>query len=138
MSLKKKGPIYLAILLPSWLWCLHDLVLSRLLFEPAPNCRKTNKGWVCVKKVVETKLNVQYIKNILEQIKEIAVFIRARLHETRSELKPVWNLKSLRFEISFRLHGSWHGDVNFPNNSKPLLHICKWYLLINENLINAK
>ena len=26
---------------PSWLWCLHDLVLSRLLFEPASDCRKT-------------------------------------------------------------------------------------------------
>ena len=45
---------------------------------------------------------------------------------------------SNRFEMSFRLHGSLHGDVNFPNNSKALLHMCKWYLLINANLINAK
>ena len=27
---------------------------------------------------------------------------------------------------------------NFPNNSKTLLHMCKWYLLINANLIDAK
>ena len=29
---------------PSWLSCLHDLVLSRLLFEPTSDCRKANKG----------------------------------------------------------------------------------------------
>ena len=28
---------------PSWLLCLHDLFLSRLLFEPASDCRKTNE-----------------------------------------------------------------------------------------------
>ena len=25
---------------PSWLWCLHDLVLSHLLSETASDCRK--------------------------------------------------------------------------------------------------
>ena len=30
---------------------------------------------------------------------------KARLHETRSELKPIWNLN--RFENSFRLHGNF-------------------------------
>ena len=45
---------------------------------------------------------------------------------------------SNRFEMSFRLHGSLHGDVNFPYNGKALLHMCKCYLLINANLINAK
>ena len=34
----------------SWHWCLHDLVLSSLLFE------QKNKGWDCVEKVLETKL----------------------------------------------------------------------------------
>ena len=41
---------------PSWLSYLHDSVFSRLLFEPASDCRKTNKGWGCVEKMVETKL----------------------------------------------------------------------------------
>ena len=51
--------------IPSWLWCLHDLVLSRLLFEPASDCRKTNKGWGCVEKVVETKLIAVFIIYII-------------------------------------------------------------------------
>ena len=41
---------------PLWLWSLHDLVLSHLLFEPALDCRKTNNDWGCVEKVVGTKL----------------------------------------------------------------------------------
>ena len=45
---------------PSWLSCLHDLVLPRLLFEPASDCRRANKGWSCVEKVIETKLSIQY------------------------------------------------------------------------------
>ena len=60
---------------PSWLCCLHDLVLSHLLFEPASECRKTDKHCGCVEKVVEVKLSIQYIKNKLQQLKEIAVFI---------------------------------------------------------------
>ena len=36
--------------IPSWLWCLYDLVLSHLLFEPASDWRKTSKGWGCVEK----------------------------------------------------------------------------------------
>ena len=60
---------------PSWLWCLNDIVLSRFLFEPASDCRKTNKGCGCVEKVVETKLSIQYVKNNLQQLKEIAAFI---------------------------------------------------------------
>ena len=42
---------------PSWLWCLHDLVLSRLSFESVSDCRKTNEGWDCVEKVVEAKFS---------------------------------------------------------------------------------
>ena len=60
---------------PSWLWCLHDLVLSHLLFEPASDCRKASKGWGCVEKVVETKLSIQYIKKNLQQLKEIVFMI---------------------------------------------------------------
>ena len=56
-------------------WCLHDLVLSRLSFEPAADWRKTNKGWGAIEKVVETKLSIQYIKNNRQQLKEIALFI---------------------------------------------------------------
>ena len=65
--------------------------------------------------------------------------LRARLHETRSELKLVWNLKPLWNVVSFTGQFTWkfyHG--NFQNNSKTLLHMCKWYLLINVDLINAK
>ena len=56
---KKKETIYLSIYTPSWLSCLHDLVLPRLLFEPASDYGKANKGWGYVEKVVETKLSMQ-------------------------------------------------------------------------------
>ena len=49
--------------------------MSHLLFEPASDWKKINKGWGCVEKVVETKLSMQYIKNNRQQLKEIAVFI---------------------------------------------------------------
>ena len=78
MSSKKMETIYLSVSLmnmPSWLWCSDDLVLSRLLFEPASDGRKTYKGWGCAEKEVEAKLSMQYIKNNLQQLKEIAVFI---------------------------------------------------------------
>ena len=82
--------------------------------------------------------------------------LRARLHETRSELKPVWNLKPLWNVVPFtwQLHCeqpwnfkplskivpfTWRFHCgNFPNRSKTLLHMCKWYLLINANLIDTK
>ena len=65
--------------------------------------------------------------------------LRARLHETRIELKPVWNLKPLWNVVLFTWQFTWRFRCgNFPNNSKALLHVCKWYLLINVNLINAK
>ena len=78
MSSKKKETIYLSVSLTNismWLWCLHDSVLFRLLFEPALELRKTNKGCGCVEKVIEGKISIQYIKNNLQQLKEIAVFI---------------------------------------------------------------
>ena len=64
--------------------------------------------------------------------------LRPRLHDTQSELKPAWN--SNRFEKLFCLHGNLHGDftVTTSQTIARLLHMCKWYILINENLINAK
>ena len=63
---------------------------------------------------------------------------RARLHETRSTLKPVWNLKPLWNVVLFTWQFTWRFHCNnFPNNSKALLHTCI-YLLINANSINAK
>ena len=59
---------------PSWLSRLHDLILSRLLFKPASDWRKTNKGWGCVEKLVETEISIKYIKNNLQQLKEFVVF----------------------------------------------------------------
>ena len=41
------------------------------------------------------------------------------------EVNSNWFEISNRFEMSFRLHGNLHGDFNFPNNSKTLLHMCK-------------
>ena len=44
---KKNKNIYFSISLPnipSWLRCLHHLVLSHLLFEPSSDWRKTNKS----------------------------------------------------------------------------------------------
>ena len=82
--------------------------------------------------------------------------LRARIHETRSELKPVWNLKPLWNVVPFtwQFHCEQHRNLkllskivpftrrfhcgNFPNHSNTLLHMCKWYLLINANSINAK
>ena len=65
--------------------------------------------------------------------------LRARLHETRSQLKPVWNLKPIWNVVLFTRQFTWRFHCsNFPNNSKALLHMCKRYLLINVNLINAK
>ena len=61
--------------MPSWLWCLHDLVLPCLLFEPASDWRKRKNGWGCVGTEVETKVSIQYIKNNLHQLIEIALFI---------------------------------------------------------------
>ena len=66
-------------------------------------------------------------------------FHGARLHETRSEFKPVWNLKPLWNVVPFTWQFTYRFHCGiFPNNSKALLHMCNWYLLINENLINAK
>ena len=47
-----------------------------------------------------------------------------------------YEVNSNRFEISSRF--TWRFPNNFPNNSKTLLHMCKWHLLLNANLINAK
>ena len=64
--------------------------------------------------------------------------IRARLHDTWSELKLVWNLKPFWNIVPFTWQFTWRFHCrNFPNNSKALLHTCKWYLLINANLINV-
>ena len=60
--------------------------------------------------------------------------IRARFHETRSELKSVLNLKppkirSVYMAISLRQH---------PNHSKILMHMRTWKLLINAGLTDEK
>ena len=69
----------------------------------------------------------------------ICPYVRARLHETRSELKTVWNLKPLWNVVPFTWQFTWTFRCgNFPNNSKTLLHICKWYILVNANLIDAR
>ena len=46
------------------------------------------------------------------------VYMRPEVNSNRFKI-------SNRFEMSFRLHGNLHGDFNFPNNSKTLLHMCK-------------
>ena len=58
LSPKKKETINFPVSLTnisSWLWCLHYLVLSRLLFEPASDWRKTSKGWGCAEKEIEAR-----------------------------------------------------------------------------------
>ena len=61
--------------------------------------------------------------------------LRAHLHETRNELKPVWNLKPLWKVVPF----AWRFHCNnFPNNGKILMWMRQWLLLINTSLINAK
>ena len=56
-------------------------------------------------------------------------FLWARLHETRSELKPVWNLKPLWNVVPFTWQFTWRFHCcKFPNNSKTLIHMWKWYL----------
>ena len=82
--------------------------------------------------------------------------LRAPLHETRSELKPIWNIKLLwkvvSFTWQFHYEQPWNLKPlsktvqfiwrfhfgNFLNHSKTLLHTCKWYFLINASFIDAK
>ena len=60
-------------------------------------------------------------------------WFRARLNDIRSELKPVWNLKSLWNVVPFTWQFTWRFHCgNFPNNSKTLLHMWKWYILIMQ------
>ena len=69
----------------------------------------------------------------------IVVKFRARLHDTQSELKPVWYLKPLWNVVPFTWQFKWRFHCgNFPSNGKTLLHLCKWYLLISAKLINTK
>ena len=57
------------------------------------------------------------------------IYLGARLHDTRSELKLIWNLKPLWNVVPFTWQFTWRFQCsNFPNNSKALLHMCKWYL----------
>ena len=42
----------------SWLYCLHDLVLPSLLFEPASDCRKKTKVEVVQKR--KSRQNLVY------------------------------------------------------------------------------
>ena len=79
------------------------------------------------------------ILGILPLINVSKTFLRASLHETRSELKPVWNLKPLWNVVPFtwQFTERFHCGI-FPNNSKTLLHMGKWYLWINANLVNTK
>ena len=56
-----------------------------------------------------------------------------------SILKPGWNLKPLWNVVPFRWQFTWRFHCgNFSNNSMTPLYMCKCYLLINANLINAK
>ena len=82
--------------------------------------------------------------------------LRARLRETRSEIKPVWNLKPLwkivPFTLQFHYGQPWDLKPlskivsftspfhcgNFPKHSRILSHMRKCFLLINASLINAK
>ena len=87
-----------------------------------------------------TKTSVSGIKQESEYHRWVTrIRFRARLHETRSEIKPVWNLKPLWNVVPFTWQLTWRFHCsNFRNNSKTPLHMCKWYILINANLINAK
>ena len=89
--------------------------------------------------VLEGVMMGQAFLNLFGRVKHFDWTLWARLHETRSELKPVWNLKPLWNVIPFIWQFRWRFHWgNFPNNNKTLLHRCKWYLLINAHLINAK
>ena len=86
-------------------------------------------------KDIHTKSTAFVTTTIFKVITSIGLItLTACLHETRSELKPIWNLKPfwnvlITWQFTWRFHCG-----NFPNNSKTLLHICKWYLLINAKL----
>ena len=61
------------------------------------------------------------------------VYMRPEVNSDRFEI-------SNRFGMSFRLHGNLHGyftEATFQTIAR-LLQMCKWYLLINAILINAK
>ena len=51
------------------------MIIWIIIIWTCTNYRKIHQGRGCVEKVVEAKLSIQYIKNNLQQLKEIAVFI---------------------------------------------------------------
>ena len=79
MPSKKKVTIYLSISLTIILPRGFDVYMIYFFLPYYLNLleivEKKNKGGGCVVKMVETKLRIQYIKNNLQQLKEIAVFI---------------------------------------------------------------
>ena len=73
---------------------------------------------------------------MLRETKEIT--FRARLHETRSEIKPVWNLEPLWNVVPFtwQFKRRFHCG-NFPRNNKTLLHMCNRCCAIDCFLNNS-
>ena len=71
-------------------------------------------------------------------------YVRARLHESQCEVKPIWNLKPLWQVVPFTWHfyyyQPWHLKLlskivpfrwrfhcgNFPSHSKIVMHMGKW------------
>ena len=73
---------------------------------------------------------------MLRETKEIT--FRARLHETRSEIKPVWNLEPLWNVVPFTWQFKWRFHCgNFPRNNKTLLHMCNRFCAIDCFLNNS-
>ena len=124
------------------LWLLNIILPFKIKTIEKPHTLLLPNLWFlsCNKKFESSKLWVGHIFSIVtvEEIFDIPL-LRARLHETRSELKAVWNIKPFWNVVQFTWQFTWTLQCsNFPNNSKTLLHMCKWYLLIHANLIIAK
>ena len=82
---------------------------------------------------MEKKLLVEIIFNV-KNVKSRSTFTwDPKWTQTVWNLRPLWNVVPFTWQFTWRFHCGI-----FPNNSKTLLHMCKWYLFSNANLINAK
>ena len=107
---------------------------------------QTKKDFITCSKLIINELGGSPVRSdnvyfASDEQAALAFFIahveRERLHETQSELKPIWNLTPLWNVVPFTWQFTWRFHCrNFPNNDKTLMHMCQWYLLIIANLIN--
>ena len=103
-------------------WILYRPFSLKWNFKPIWDFHVNKTKWISADSL-DVAINVH-----------VRLKLRASLHDTQSELKPVWNLKPVWKVVPFTWQFTWRFHCgNFLNNNKTLLHMCKWYLLINAH-----